>query len=136
MLVKLDLPVKEMILVQEQISNTKMIEKHLYSTNFEFDSMRYKLKNLKTELLNYFNNPDNAAKVAIHTDDGQIKTYDFNYHGISIHIKASSTEPMQSKLRFLDIILISQITPTSELEKIIQKLGNKHKVKLPKQETR
>jgi len=105
-----------------------MEEKHTYKSRIEFGSVKYSIEEVKQNLLSYLENTQNATEVYTYLPSGltRVELRGFNSKGISVHYQASC-EPETSKLRFIDVTLVSEVTPTADLEQIIRAIGDKHK---------
>ena len=109
-----------------------MIEKHRYESLVQL-GICYDLSKSKEALLNYFKNPNNATPVyEFHPEDSLDNLWGYNSEGVSVHIQTRDTgeefpSDVFGDLNFIDIKLVSEITPTQDLEDKVRSLADEFK---------
>jgi hypothetical protein len=102
-----------------------MEEKHKYTSNKFWGAMRFNLLGLKKDLLDYFNQ-DSTKVFHYICDFAPHNLYGYNQKGISVHIQEEK-DPDTKEPRFIDITLLSEVTPTKSLEGRLYQIAQKHR---------
>lgn len=89
-----------------------MIESRYYESNLQLGSTHYDLDKVKPILLEWFK--QNSRPVSEYHPPANHDMWDFHSRGVSIHLQ--TTELTKGRLHFVDVRLISEVTPTQDLE--------------------
>jgi len=101
-----------------------MREQHLYESKLQYGSMRYNLVDLRGNLMKFFT--QEAKQVFGYFPPKNHELWGFHKQGISIHMQTEYTdETKPENLKFVDVLLISEITPTLDLEERLKVIAEK-----------
>ena len=102
-----------------------MEQKHVYTSNLTYGSIKYNLNNLKESFLNYFT--EDSTPVFYYTANIH-DLWGFNKDGISVHMQ--TTKIRNTELHFIDLKLISEKTPTLDLEERLNQIAENNRNKI------
>jgi len=92
-----------------------MEEKHFFRSRLQYSSFKYNLVDLKATLLKFFE--QETEKVFSYFPQQNQELWGFHKQGISIHMQTEyADEKTPDNLRFIDLLLLSDIAKTSDLE--------------------
>lgn len=89
-----------------------MKEKHYYESNLNMGNCHYDLNQVKDVLLQYLEK--NTESVFRYIPPLKHNLWGFHQNGISIHLQTTKLD--QKNLHFIDVKLVSDMTPTQDLE--------------------
>ncbi len=101
-----------------------MIEEHYYESSLAMGNCRYDVANVKSALLEYFQ--DNAKPVFPHLLNADGNQWVFHKKGISILMQTTAIN--DDELHFVDVKLVSDTTPTLGLEKHIRSIIDNYRL--------
>jgi hypothetical protein len=95
-----------------------MMERHYYESNLQMGNCHYDLLQVQPSLLQYFK--EHSQPVFEYHPLENDNLWGFHQDGISIHLQ--TTNLSQDELHFVDVKLISEVTPTQNLEDRLKKI--------------
>lgn len=100
-----------------------MLEKHYYESDLQMGNCHYDLTQVKSALLGYLQKKTKLV-FQYHSPVGH-NLWGFHQNGISIHLQ--TTKLNEDELHFVDVKLVSEVTPTRDLEDRLKLLVNPFK---------
>ena len=101
-----------------------MIERHYYESKLQLGDHHHDLSKAKPALLQYLE--QNSKPVFEYHSLEKHDLWGFHQNGISINLQTTSLKA--NSLDFIDVKLISEVTPTQDLEDMLTKLIEPFKI--------
>jgi len=105
-----------------------MEEKHLFKSSLQYGSSRYNLSELRVNLQEFFSQEAKPVFSYVPSENHD-ELWGFHKDGISIHVQFNYLfeKPKPENLRFVDLILVSEVTKTLNLEERLKAIAEKSK---------
>jgi len=104
-----------------------MKEQHLYTSHLSWGSVKFNLLGLREELIDYLAK-NSTAIFQNHSPRVHCSLYGYNAKGVSVHVQEQlvPTESEPRNPRFIDVLLVSEITPTLSLEEKLKEIADRY----------